>query len=225
MLNIVSWWQEKMKNRKLLRYWKKNRPVGFFQIPGEKDLWSASILVKQGMDKGWVEMGPMWYIAGEAIHAWNGRLVGEYYPYSINGVHDHEHSFEEVLNTAIWSDDPLIPEEQEKYYAPRMLELLEKINRSAMLRQDLSLCGGDVDEMSAVLEDWCPQIEYPFAYVSSTETMKLLSDIEQVYQLAAKYPQEFKIRDEHLELYSAHQMENLNLIRAYQLAALRGDAP
>ena len=219
-------WLEKMKKQRLLRYWKKYRTQGFFQIPWEQDMWSASILVKRGMETGVIEVGPMWYIAGEAIHAWNGSIVGEYYPYSVVGEHDHEHSFASVLNTAIRSEQPIVPEETERYYTPRMLALLEEIGRSPMLRKALRFCDGDADAMRAVLEDWCPQIEYPLVYVSCTEMMTYRSnDIEKVYQLAAGHPQEFKISDEHLELYSAHQMENLNLIRAYQLAALRGDAP
>ncbi len=226
MVSLLNRLRERLKNEKLLRYWKKNRPAGFFQIPWEEDMWSASILVKQGMNAGWVEVGPMRYIAGEAIHAWNGGRVGEYYPYSVHGVHDHEHSFDEVLNITIWSNDPLIPEEQEKYYTPEMLALLEEINRSEILRTELRFCGEIADEMSGVFEEHCPPLSYPICYVAcSGEMTTLARDIEYVYQLAAQYPRQFEIPDEYTRLYSVKQRENLEQIRAYQLAALRGDAP
>ena len=92
---------------------------GFFPLPWaeEEGLWSASILVEKARNPDLVEFGGMSYVLGEAIHALDGRLMGESYPYKVRGAHDHDHCFLDVLAAAVCSGGRVEAAEADRWYA------------------------------------------------------------------------------------------------------------
>ena len=214
---------ERSPSRRLYNYWKKHDFRGFFPIPWEEGCWSASILVKAYEDpnnrRSLVEWGGMWYVLGEALYEWDGRIAGEYYPFLCRGEHDHEHSFFGVLRQAILNDGAVEAEKQESCYAPWMLEQLEAVRTDPNLR-NRACRYSDPEEMAA----GCPQLAQPILWCMAEGKLRSCQNIDQVYELAAQYPHSFSL-DGFAHCYSQLQRDCIDGVLSYQRSALTGEAP
>ena len=208
------------------------KPRGFWPIPWRQGLWTASLLVdKAEREDGNTEYGGMSYVLGELFHALDGRILGEYYPYSDKGGHDHEHDFLTVLCRAILSGE-VEPEQPKEYYAPWMAELLEKVRTQPDLRRKARRWAADPwrcakktsngDDIAQALRDVCPELAPPQYALTVDGVRQAVAEIEQVYAYAALFPNTLHYCPEQ---YSEQQIENIEAILAYQRAALAGEAP
>lgn len=223
--------------KKIYDWWRQNRYRGFFRVPGEEGIWSASILLRQVMERNaargrtealWrgVESGGMSYLVGEVMFALDRSILGEYYPYRVHGVHDHEHSFLSVLQTAVQNGSMFTPEQTARYYAPWMLTQMEAIRTDRTLRK-AAKCWAETtystdEEMIDALISCCPSLAPCVYRVQTDADERLCRDIDQVYELAAEYPEHITVQPEQ---YSEEQLACIEAIRQYQLNALAGKVP
>ena len=206
----------------LVAYQRDNGLRGFFPLPWaeEEGLWSASILVKNARNADIVEFGGMSYVLGEAIHALDGRLMGEYYPYKVRGAHDHDHCFLDVLAAAVCSGGRVEAEEADRWYAPWMLEQLKRVAEDRNMRCRLYPWASRMEVSDRVLQKYgMGQPEIPCFAGGKRVCCR---EMDEVYGLAALYPQDFRL--ERAELCSREQRACIEAVRQYQLAALAGEA-
>lgn len=215
--------EENAFQEKLIAYQRDNGLRGFFPLPWaeEEGLWSASILVKCAQNGNHVEYGGMSYVLGEAIHALDGRLLGEYYPYKLRGEHDHDHNFLDVLAAAVRSGGQVKAEEADRWYAPWMLEQLKRVNEDRRLRCRLYPWARYLEAASERLLKQCG-LGQPKIPCTAGGQRVCCRDMDEVYGLAAQYPGDFRLEDP--QLCSREQRTCIEAIRQYQLAALAGEA-
>lgn len=207
--------------KKLIAYQRDHDLRGFFPLPWaeEEGLWSASILVKRARNGQYVEFGGMSYVLGEAIFALDGRHMGEYYPYKLRGEHDHDHNFLDVLAAVVRSSGRVEAEEKDRWYAPWMLEQLERVAGDRELRRLLHPWASRPGASDDLLEQaGLGQPEIPCIAGGQRVCCR---DMDEVYGLAAQYPRDFRLEDP--GLCSEEQRNCIEAVRQYQLAALAGE--
>lgn len=220
---------------RLYRYWKEHDLKGFFSIPWEEGCWSASILVKQAVERTKnegrseeavddIEFGGMWYVLGETLFAWDRRIVGEYYPYKCRGEHDHDHSFLSVLARAILKKGEVWPEQRSRYYTHWMIRQLNVVRIVPQLWEEARAWAENPEGTAEELAACCPELTQPELKCFAGGQEHSGKEIEEIYELAARWPCDFSL-GEYSHLYSREQQAALEGIVAYQKAALTGDAP
>lgn len=223
--------QEVAFQERVTRYQREKDLRGFFpvrrwiNIRGLKglewaELWTASILVKQAGETGILEYGDMWYVLGEAYFAWKREPRGEYYPYRRRGEHDHEHWFFSVLAESVLHDGQVEAEPEGGFYAPWMLEYLDRVGKDAKLRRRLGRWAK---------KPWKGQwrlkregLSQPAICCRAGGKHRRCKNEEEVYVTAARYWRDFRLEEP--ELLSPQQQENVASILEYQQAAWAGIA-
>ncbi len=224
--NSPEWAEELM----IRAYQHSRNPRGFWPIPWRKGAWTASLLVEKAeKEDGFTETGGMWYVLGELFRALDGRILGEYYPYRVNGEHDHDHSFLTVMRRAI-ETGTVEPEKTEEYYAPWMVDTLRRTRERPDLRSEamewardpLSYEGEYSPDKYWNLSAVCPELTLMVYELRIAGEKVLVQSVEEVYELAASIPDVLEYDPEE---YSRQQIENIEAILDYQRAALAGEAP
>lgn len=209
---------------RVARYQKEKDLRGFFPvrrwIKGRwlwewAELWTASILVEQARKTGILEFGCMSYVLGEAYFAWKRKPRGEYYPYRVRGEHDHEHDFFSVLAQAVQSDGQVEPETEGGWYAPWMLEYLDRVNRDPALRRRLRRWAEKPWKGRWRLRQ--VGLSQPVIPCYGGGKDRRCKNEEAVYALSARYWRDFRLEEP--ERLSPQQKENVAAILEYQRAA------
>lgn len=216
--------QEEAFQERVARYRREKDLRGFFPvrrwIKGRwlwewAELWTASILVEQARETGILEFGCMSYVLGEAFFAWKREPRGEYYPYRVLGDHDHEHDFFSVLAQAVRFGGQVEAETEGGYYAPWMLEYLDRVREDAGLRRRLKHWAEKPWKGKWQLR-WAG-LSQPLILCYGGGKGRRCKDEEAVYAMAARYWRDFRLEEP--ELLSPQQQENVASILEYQRAA------
>lgn len=182
------------------------------------ELWTASVLVEQAHETGILEYGCMSYVLGEACFAWKKEPRGEYYPYRVEGEHDHEHDFFSVLAQAVRSGGQVEAETESGCYAPWMLQYMDRVSRDPTLRRRLHRWAEKPWKGRwRLARAGLPQ---PIVPCWAGGKRRRCKNEEAVYGMAARYWWDFRLEEP--ELLSPHQRENVAAIVEYQRAAQAG---
>lgn len=219
--------EEQAFREKVIRYQKRNGLRGFFPVRRWMrtgwlrwewtELWTASALVKRAQETGILEFGGMSYVLGEVYWGWRHESLGEYYPYRRRGEHDHEHCFFTVLTESILNDGQ-VTAEGEDYYAPWMLEYLDRVRDDAKLRR--RLLPWAKKPWKGVWRLKREGLGQPVIRCWAGKKRRRCRDEEAVYGMAARYWEDFRLEEP--ELLSPQQRENIRAILDYQRAAKAG---
>ena len=156
-------------------------------------------------------------LAMEEAGAVCGKMTAcrAYYPYKLRGLHDHAYNFPEVLAAAVRSGGRLEPEDADRWYAPWMLEHLQRVREDRELRCRLVPWACKLGVSDKLLERCgLGQPEIPCAAGGQQVRCRKMDD---VYGLAARFPNDFRLEEP--DLCSEEQRSCIEALRRRRMAA------
>ena len=173
----------------IIKYAEKIGAKGIFYIP-TLDTYCATILLANKHDKI-VETGALSYLVGEVIKEYTNEICGEYYPFKINGEHDHCHYFEGVMKNVATDYLGFEIEDGSKYYSENQINIIKKmVTQKKIVEFYYPYRIGDVDYRCNTTEDLYKaavahpngfELNNPQYYYSNSlkRTLKYLMDYQQ----------------------------------------------
>ena len=139
-----------------------------------------------------------------------------YYPYKLRGLHDHAHSFPDVLAAAVRSGGRLEPEEAERWYAPWMLEHLRRVQEDRELRCRLVPWACKLGVSDKLLER-CGLGQPEIPCTAGGQQVRC-REIDDVCGLADRFPYDFRLEEP--VLCSEEQRSCIEAVRQHRMTAL-----